>query len=176
MLKDFTVIEIRKRVGPMQMIIESKRLRFSRHVIEALEYSPFVHFLINARDKKLAIQVCREKDVQATRFSKPREEQGQKSTLVQNEAQAVIGPHGVVVPAQGADIAVAYQLPAGHRLAAGGAGLLGVGRSGGGTPQGLEGEKLLAALCKDAAHTSRTSPLPLQARRVSIWASRKPVE
>lgn len=86
MLKDFTVIEIRKRVGPMQMIIESKRLRFSRHVIEALEYSPFVHFLINARDKKLAIQVCREKDVQATRFSKPREEQGQKSTLVQNEA------------------------------------------------------------------------------------------
>ncbi len=61
MLKDFTVIEIRKRVGPMQMIIEPKRLRFSRHVIEALEYSPFVHFLINARDKKLAIQVCREK-------------------------------------------------------------------------------------------------------------------
>ena len=51
MLKDFTVIEIRKRVGPMQMIIEPKRLRFSRHVIEALEYSPFVHFLINARDK-----------------------------------------------------------------------------------------------------------------------------
>ena len=46
MLKDFTVIEIRKRVGPMQMIIEPKR----------------------------------------PRFSKPREEQGQKSTLVQNEA------------------------------------------------------------------------------------------
>ena len=31
MLKDFTVIEIRKKVGPMQMIIEPKRLRFSRH-------------------------------------------------------------------------------------------------------------------------------------------------
>lgn len=76
----------------MQMIIEPKRLRFSRHVIEALEYSPFVHFLINARDKKLAIQVCREKDVQATRFSKPREEQGQKSTLVQNEALMANSP------------------------------------------------------------------------------------
>ena len=86
MLKDFTVIEIRKKVGPMQMIIEPKRLRFSRHVIEALEYSPYVHFLVNARDKKLAIQICREKDGQSTRFSKPREEQGQKSTLVQNEA------------------------------------------------------------------------------------------
>ena len=69
-----------------------------------------------------------------------------------------------------------YPVGAYYRLAAGGAGLLGVGRSGGGTPQGLEGEELLSALCKDAAHTSRTSPLPLQARSVSIWASRKPVE
>ena len=86
MLKDFTVIEIRKKVGRTQMIIDPKRLRFSRHVIEALEYSPYVHFLVNARDKKLAIQICREKDGQSTRFSKPREEQGQKSTLVQNEA------------------------------------------------------------------------------------------
>lgn len=86
MLKDFTVIEIRKTVGPMNIIIEPKKIRAVRHVVEALEYAPYVQFLINARAKKIAIQPCKEKDAQALRFSKPQAEQGTTSVLVQNES------------------------------------------------------------------------------------------
>lgn len=86
MLKDFTVIEIRKAVGPMNIIIEPKKVRAVRHVVEALEYAPYVQFLVNAKAKKVAIQVCKEKNAQALRFSKPQAEQGTAAVLIQNES------------------------------------------------------------------------------------------
>ncbi len=84
MLKNFTVIEVTKKIPTPWLIIEPARLRHTRGTVEALEYAPFVHYLVDAKDKRLAVQVSKEKDKQALRFSKPQEEQKALAVLVQN--------------------------------------------------------------------------------------------
>lgn len=85
MLKDFTVIEIVKTLGPLTVIIEPNKLRFVKSVVEAMEYTPYVHYLIDNKGKRFAIQLCKEKEVQAVPFSKPVAEQGAKAVLYQNQ-------------------------------------------------------------------------------------------
>lgn len=84
MLKNFEVIEIVKQVAPMELIIEPTKLRQTRGIVEALEYAPYVRFLLDHKGKKLAIQITNEKDPQKIKFSKPLAEQGQKAVLFQN--------------------------------------------------------------------------------------------
>ena len=85
MLKGFTVIEIVKTLGPLTVIIEPNKLRFVKSVVEAMEYAPYVQYLEDAKGKRFAIQVCKEKDEQAMKFSKPQAEQGAKAVLFQNQ-------------------------------------------------------------------------------------------
>jgi hypothetical protein len=81
MLKDFTVIEIVKTLGPLTVIIEPNKLRFVKAVVEAMEYTPYVRYLVDTKGKRFAIQLCKEKDPQAAKFSKPIAEQGAKAVL-----------------------------------------------------------------------------------------------
>ena len=84
MLKDFTIIEIVKQVGPLTLIIEPNKLRFVKSVVEALEYTPFVRYLVDGNGKRIAVQLCTEKEPQAVKFSKPQAEQGAHAVLYQN--------------------------------------------------------------------------------------------
>ena len=84
MLSKFEVIEIVKHVPPMSLIIEPTKLRQTRGIVEALEYAPFVHYLLDSGSKKLAIQVTTEKDPQKVAFSKEKDEQGALAVLYQN--------------------------------------------------------------------------------------------
>ena len=84
MLKDFTVIEITKQVANMILIVEPTKLRHTRGIVEALEYAPYVRYLLDRDGKRLAIQVATGKDKQAVKFSKSEKEQGAKAVLYQN--------------------------------------------------------------------------------------------
>lgn len=84
MLKDFTVIEIVKQVGSLTVIIENNKLRFVKSVVEALEFTPYIRYLVDSKGKRFAIQLCKEKDPQAVKFSKAQAEQGAKAVLYQN--------------------------------------------------------------------------------------------
>jgi len=84
MLKNFEVIEIVKQVAPMVLIIEDNKLRQTRGIVEALEFAPYVRYLMDRKGKQLAIQVTNDKDPQKIKFSRPAAEQGQKATLYQN--------------------------------------------------------------------------------------------
>jgi hypothetical protein len=85
MLKDFTVIEIVKTLGPLTVIIEPNKLRFVKSVVEAMEYTPYVRYLVDTKGQRFAVQVCKEKEPQAIKFSKPVAEQGAKAVLYQNQ-------------------------------------------------------------------------------------------
>ena len=101
MLKDFTVIEIVKTIGPLSVIIEPNKLRFVKAVVEAMEYTPYVRYLVDNKGKRFAIQLCKEKDTQAVKFSKPIAEQGAKAVLYQN--QELVDVIRGLMPEWGAD-------------------------------------------------------------------------
>lgn len=84
MLKNFTVIEIVKEIPTPALIVERNKLRHTRGTVEALEYAPYVHYLLDAKGKRVAIQVTTEKDKQGIKFSKPKEEQKTLAVLCQN--------------------------------------------------------------------------------------------
>ena len=84
MLSKFEVIEIVKHVPPMSLIIEPNKLRQTRGIVEALEYAPYVRYLLDASGKKMAIQVVSEKEPQKVPFSKEPKEQGAFAVLYQN--------------------------------------------------------------------------------------------
>lgn len=88
MLENFEVIEIKKVVtpkeNPLNIIIEPKRVRFVKAVIEALGFPPFVKYLMNANGQQFAVQIGRGNEGNTVKFSKPKEEQ--KTAIVyQNE-------------------------------------------------------------------------------------------
>lgn len=84
MLKNFEVIEITKKVSPLTLILESNKMRFTKGIVEALEYAPLVRFLIDRQNKRLAVQITGEKDTQKAGFSKPEADQKGKAVLLQN--------------------------------------------------------------------------------------------
>lgn len=84
MLSKFEVIEVVKHVPPMSLIIEPTKLRQTRGIVEALEYAPYVRYLLDGSTKRLAIQITTEKDPQKVAFSKEQQEQGALAVLYQN--------------------------------------------------------------------------------------------
>ena len=86
MLKGFNLMELVKEPSKLFMIVDNKKVRFSNSCVGALAYSPFVHFLLDPAGKRMAIQVTDTKDAQAARFSKEKEQQGEKAVVVQNAA------------------------------------------------------------------------------------------
>lgn len=84
MLSKFEVIEVVKHVPPMSLIIEPTKLRQTRGIVEALEYAPYVRYLLDGSTKRLAIQVTTAKDPQKVAFSKEPQEQKALAVLYQN--------------------------------------------------------------------------------------------
>lgn len=84
MLKGFTVIELVKPISNLTVIIDTKKVRFVKSCVEALDFSPYVHFLLDPEGKRFAVQVSDKDDPQAVRFSKTKEEQGDFAVIFQN--------------------------------------------------------------------------------------------
>ena len=84
MLKGFTVIELVKPITNLTVIIDTKKVRFVKSCVEALDYSPYVHFLLDTEGKRFAVQVSDKDDPQAVRFSKTKDEQGDIAVICQN--------------------------------------------------------------------------------------------
>ena len=61
MLENFQVIEIKKTVtqkeAPLNVIVEPKRIRFVKAVVEVLGYPAYVRFLFNPETRQFAVQV-----------------------------------------------------------------------------------------------------------------------
>ena len=88
MLENFQVIEIKKTVAPkeapLNAIVEPKRIRFVKSVVEALGYPAYVRFLFNPDTRQFAVQVGKGNEGNTVKFSKAKEEQ-KTAILVQNE-------------------------------------------------------------------------------------------
>lgn len=84
MLKGFTVIELVKTTGDLNVIIDSEKVRFTKDCAAALDYCPYVHFLLDPAGKRLAVEACEEKDPQAVRFSKAEAQQSGRAVIIRN--------------------------------------------------------------------------------------------
>ena len=88
MLENFQVIEIKKTVAPkeapLNAIVEPKRIRFVKSVVEVLGYPAYVRFLFNPDTRQFAVQVGKGNEGNTVKFSKAKEEQ-KTAILVQNE-------------------------------------------------------------------------------------------
>lgn len=88
MLENFQVIEIKKTVAqkeaPLNVIVEPKRIRFVKAVVEMLGYPAYVRFLFNPETHQFAVQVGKGNESNTVKFSKAKEEQ-KTAVLFQNE-------------------------------------------------------------------------------------------
>lgn len=88
MLENFQIIEIKKTVTPketpLNIIIEPKRIRFVKSVVEILGYPAYVRFLFNPDTRQFAVQVGKGNEGNTVKFSKAKEEQ-KTAILIQNE-------------------------------------------------------------------------------------------
>lgn len=88
MLENFQVIEIKKTVAqkeaPLNVIVEPKRIRFVKAVVEVLGYPAYVRFLFNPETHQFAVQVGKGNESNTVKFSKAKEEQ-KTAVLFQNE-------------------------------------------------------------------------------------------
>lgn len=93
MLENFQVIEIKKTVvakeAPLNVIVEPKRIRFVKSVIEVLGYPAYVRFLFNPDSRQFAVQVGKGNESNTVKFSKAKEEQ-KTAILVQNEPMMAV--------------------------------------------------------------------------------------
>jgi len=86
MLKGFTVIELVKPITNLTVIIDTKKVRFVKSCVDALEYCPYVHFLLDPDGKRFAVQASDKDDPQAMRFAKSKDEQGENAVILQSAA------------------------------------------------------------------------------------------
>ena len=82
--KEFEVIEVTKKVPPLYLIIEPTKLRQTKGIVEALEFAPFVRYLLDSKHGRLAIQAATEKDAQRIRFAKKGQAAKATTILCQN--------------------------------------------------------------------------------------------
>lgn len=75
MLEKFTVIDILNTRSDSVATVGDTFVKFNRVTAEELDYPPFVHFLINPKEKQFAIRPCKEDDPNAVVFFKPKEQQ-----------------------------------------------------------------------------------------------------
>ena len=63
MLENFQVIEIKKTVAqkeaPLNVIVEPKRIRFVKAVVEVLGYPAYVRFLFNPETRQFAVHLSK---------------------------------------------------------------------------------------------------------------------
>lgn len=71
---DFEVIDVSVQ-GTADLYVNQTGLTFSKKLLEDMAYPPYVRPLIDAKNKAFAVQVCKQSDDKAVKFSKPRNEQ-----------------------------------------------------------------------------------------------------
>jgi hypothetical protein len=80
---NFEVIDVAVQ-GTPDMLVNINGLTFSKKLVEDMNYPAFVRSLIDAENKALAIQVCKQTDDKAIKFSKPRGEQSGSINIASN--------------------------------------------------------------------------------------------
>lgn len=76
---NFTVIDVTSGAAP-QMTVNLNGISFSAKTLEVLGKPDYVRPLLDADNKVFAVQVCREKEARAMRFSKNTQAAGYTST------------------------------------------------------------------------------------------------
>ena len=80
---NFEVINVMMQ-GTPDLFVNINGLTFSNKMVEDMNYPAFVRPLIDAENKALAIQVCKQTDDKAIKFSKPRGEQSCSINIISN--------------------------------------------------------------------------------------------
>ena len=71
MLEKFTVIDLIKTRSASVATITGNIVKFNNQTATELRFTPYIQFLINAKDKQFAIRGCKEDAPNAVKFSKP---------------------------------------------------------------------------------------------------------
>lgn len=74
-LEGFEVINLVQSRGESVLTVSGSSLKFNKATAVELNYAPYVRMLMNAKENKVAIQPCNEKDPNAVAFSKSEGEQ-----------------------------------------------------------------------------------------------------
>lgn len=70
--------------GTPELFINLNGVTFSKKMIEDMNYPAFIRPLVDAENKALAFQVCKQGDERAMKFSKPRGEQNGSINIMSN--------------------------------------------------------------------------------------------
>ena len=70
----FNVIDVAVK-GAADILVNPRGITISRGVIDEMGYPPFVRMLVDNESKVFAVQVCKQSDENAYKFSKPKAEQ-----------------------------------------------------------------------------------------------------
>lgn len=93
-LDNFNVISLQKR-GESEMQMNKRYITFTKALLEEMGWPPYVRVLINAKDKVLALQVCKVTDENAYKFTQPKEKQRKgkycSSIPIRNSVTATMG-------------------------------------------------------------------------------------
>ena len=71
---EFEVIDLSVQ-GTADLYVNQTGLTFSKKMLEDMAYPAYVRPLIDAKNKAFAVQICKQGDDKAMKFSKPRSEQ-----------------------------------------------------------------------------------------------------
>ena len=70
MLEKFTVIDLIKSRSASVLTISGNTIKFVNQTAQELEYPEYIQFLVNAKDKQVAIRVCKENEPNSLQYCK----------------------------------------------------------------------------------------------------------
>jgi hypothetical protein len=70
MLEKFTVIDLIKSRSASVLTISGNTIKFNNQTAQELEYPEYIQFLVNAKDKQVAIRVCKENEPNSLQYCK----------------------------------------------------------------------------------------------------------
>lgn len=70
MLEKFTVIDLIKSRSASVLTIAGNTIKFNNQTAQELEYPEYIQFLVNAKDKQVAIRVCKENEPNSLQYCK----------------------------------------------------------------------------------------------------------
>lgn len=85
-LEGFEVINLVHPKGNSVMTVTSSTMKFNKATAIELDYAPYIRVLVNAKDKKIAIQPCSDKDSNAVPFSN---EEGKQTYAISVKVPAI---------------------------------------------------------------------------------------
>ena len=74
-LEGFEVVNLVAAKGASTLTATASSLKFNKATATELNYPPYIRMLVDAKNRKVAIQPCTEKDPNAVSFSAPEEKQ-----------------------------------------------------------------------------------------------------